>query len=150
MSTIERLPVVRLFAVVYILAGIIISLSGVVMLVHEETLVKQSSQLPGMIVEMETVKTSRGNPRYYPIFTFTDPWGIVHTQRATNTSREAYRAGEQITVLFDPTGRHEPRIYSKDTIWIGPMLLIGFGFVFLMVVTVFALYNDISKIIPAG
>lgn len=121
----------RLVGIGFIVLGCMITIAGLAIVIHTAVFVLGASKAPGTVIEMERDATSDGGSTYHPIFAFTDAAGILHTQRSSFGSSDfAFEAGEQITVVYDPKKPSRSKINSFQTLWLGPIILIGFGLLF--------------------
>lgn len=78
--------------------------------------------------------TSRTRTYYAPVFTFQDTKGASHTvTSSTGSSKPAYKAGDQIRVLYDPADPQKARINTFSDLWLFPVVFGGIGVVCLAV-----------------
>lgn len=126
-----KLSVARIVGGGFIFIGSLIAVAGVIWLVKTATFVTRASKAPGTVVEMERNASSEGGSTYHPIFTFADASGIIHTQRTSSgSSSYTFEPGEKVTVLYDITAPKNSKIDSFQTVWLGPLLITGFGLLF--------------------
>jgi hypothetical protein len=121
----------RLVGVAFILIGNLILIAGLVWLVRTAAFVGRATQVPGQVITVERSAGSKGGSVYHPVFTFADSAGIVHTQRSSFGSSDlSFGTGERVNVLYDPTAPGLSKIESFETVWLGPVFVTGFGFLF--------------------
>lgn len=117
----------RLVGTVFAIAGSLMAIAGIIWLVQTAAFVSRAIKAPGLVVAMER----SGGSAYFPVFTFTDAGGIVHTQRSSDgSSGFAFKAGEHVTVLYDAAAPKRSKIQSFQTVWLGPLFVTGFGLSF--------------------
>jgi hypothetical protein len=124
--------------------GSLIAIAGLIWLVRTITFVMYATKTQGTIIEMERntttpatinvmghITTSKGGFTYHPIFTFSDDSGIIHTQRTfAGSSSHTFQVGDKVTVLYYVSEPTRSEIDSFQTIWLGPLIAIGFGLLF--------------------
>ncbi len=121
----------RLVGIAFIVIGSLFAIAGLIWLVRTAAFVSQAAKAPGQVIAMERSEGSEGGSVYYPVFTFTDSGGIVHTQRSSfGSSDYSFEAGERVTVLYDTTTPKHSKIESFKTVWLGPVFVTGFGLLF--------------------
>jgi hypothetical protein len=126
-----RLSLARVVGGGFILFGSLITIVGLIWLVRTGMFSSRAVRAPGLVVEMERSTTSKGSSTFHPIFTFTDNAGMVHTQRTSfGSSSYSFEVGEKVTVLYDPVTPKNSKIDSFQTVWLGPLVITGFGLLF--------------------
>jgi len=115
----------------FLATGILVAVIGVVWLIRTTLFVRSASKASGLVIAMERSEGSEGSPVFHPVFTFTDGSGIIHTQRSSfGSSDYSFEPGESVTILYDAATPKHSRIESFQTIWLGPVLIAGFGLLF--------------------
>jgi len=115
----------------FILIGSLVAISGAIWLGKTALFVMHSAKAPGIVVEMERSSSNDGGSVYYPIYQFTDPSGVTHTQKTpTGSSSYSFEPGEKVTVLYNPKAPKISNIDSFGEIWLTPILVTGFGLLF--------------------
>lgn len=115
----------------FLATGILIAVIGAVWLTRTALFVRAASKASGQIIAMERSEGSEGGSVFHPVFTFTDGSGIIHTQLSSfGSSDYSFEPGESITVLYDAATPKHSQIESFQTVWLGPLLITGFGLLF--------------------
>lgn len=121
----------RIIGTAFIAVGSLIAIAGIIWLFRTAAFVSRAAKAPGQVIAMERSEGSEGGSVYHPVFTFTDSGGIVHTQRSSFGSSDfSFEAGEHVTVLYDSAVPKHSKIESFQTLWLGPLLITGFGLLF--------------------
>jgi hypothetical protein len=118
----------RNIGVGFIIVGSLLAIVGLAWLLWTASFVSNAAKALGQVTKMERGEGSEGGSMYHPIFTFTDASGIVHTQRSSHGSAGHFvEVGERVTVLYDATRPAISKIDSFETVWLGPVVITGFG-----------------------
>jgi hypothetical protein len=126
-----NLSIARVAGGGFILVGSLIAIAGLIWLTRTAWFSLHAAKAAGVVVAMERSESSEGGSTFHPVFTFTDGAGIIHTQRASfGSSTYSFESGERVTVLYDPAVPKHSKIDSFQTVWLGPLLITGFGLLF--------------------
>jgi hypothetical protein len=88
---------------------------------------------PGKVVGMRPHRSDRGTT-YAPVVEFQPASGARQTfEESTSTSPPAYRLGEAVEVLYDPSDPTDARLRGLFSLWGGSLILGGIGAVFALV-----------------
>ena len=121
----------RLAGGAFILVGSLITVAGLIGLARTAWFSMHATKASGVVVAMERSASSRRGATFHPVFTFIDESGITHTQRSSfGSSSYSFEPGEKVTVLYDASIPEHSKIDAFETVWLGPLLTIGFGVVF--------------------
>lgn len=117
--------------VAFIIIGSIVAFTGMVWLFRTATFVSTASKAPGTIIAMDRSLDGNGGSILHPVFVFTDSGGITHTQRSSfGSSSYSFEPGERVMVLYETEVPKRSKIKSFQTLWLGPVMVTGFGVVF--------------------
>lgn len=115
----------------FIAVGALLVIVGIFLLARSAVVSMQYSKTSGQVLSIERSESVQGGTVFHPVFKFTDVGGIVHTQRASfGSSFLAMEPGDRVSVLFEASKPERARINSFQSLWFGPLALIGFGLVF--------------------
>ena len=65
---------------------------------------------------------------FYPVFTFTDASGNVHTQLSSvGSGSSRYHVGDKVAVMYDPASPVDSKINSFTESALSPVSVTGFG-----------------------
>lgn len=62
-----------------------------------------------------------------PVLEFRDASGEIHRFQALGSTQQTFQVGARVPVLYDPIRPERASINSFDSLWMRPILLIGFG-----------------------
>ena len=116
----------------FIVIGSLIAIAGLVWLAWTAAFMSRAAKAPGQVIAMERSEGSeKDSAVYHPVFTFVDSAGIVHTQRSSfGSSRYSFEVGELVTIRYDSTTPKHSKMESFQTVWLGPIIVTGFGLLF--------------------
>lgn len=118
----------RLVGTAFVIIGSLVAVAGLIWLIWTAGFVSRATKAIGQIIAMERSEGSEGGPIYQPVFTFTDSGGISHTQRSSSSTSEfSFEIGDRVTVLYDSATPKHSKIESFETVWLGPLVVTGFG-----------------------
>jgi hypothetical protein len=88
-------------------------------------------RVPGIVVEMERTRGSKGETMYRPVFQFADLNDRVHkVTGSVASSPPAYDTGESVTVLYRPESPETAQLDSFMDAWFLPLVFGLLGSVF--------------------
>lgn len=75
------------------------------------------------------------NVSYYPYVEFTDQTGVKTEFKAGvgSSSKRKWKVDQAVEVVYDPTGKHKPKIRSGMQLWFGTFIAAFLGVIFLLV-----------------
>lgn len=92
--------------------GAALSLLGTTLVMREHTWLKAATVTDGTVVQLISVRGSKGGSSYRPRVTFRDPQGQEHEfTRSWSSQPAGFFVGERVKVAYDPR-THEGRILS--------------------------------------
>ena len=114
----------------FIVIGLLITLGGLVWLGKTASFVHRAEKVPAVVLRTEIHQTKH-NVAEYPVFRFTEPSGLVRTQRSSaGVGFWKTRPGAQVVILYDPAAPEKAEINSFVDLWLGPLAMIPAGLIF--------------------
>jgi Protein of unknown function (DUF3592) len=121
----------KTIAQLLVAAGILMFVAGALWCVNTATFASHASKAQGIIIGNERSKTYGRGEAYYPIYEFVDDADIIHNAKTPYASSTfAFKQGDHVTVLYEHEDPTHSTIDSFKTLWLGPMLVMGFGLLF--------------------
>jgi hypothetical protein len=112
-------------------ASILMFSAGALWFVKTATFASHASKAQGTIIGNERSKTYGRGEENYPIYEFVDDADITHNAKTPYASSTfAFKQGDHVTVLYEHEDPTHSTIDSFKTLWLGPMLVMGFGLLF--------------------
>lgn len=99
--------------------------------------VAQAARTEGKVIELARSR-SNDSTTYAPVVTFTAQNGeAIEFVSSVSSNPPSYSVGEKVQVLYAPTSPQDARIDGLFSLWGGPMIVGGIGFVFVDIALVF-------------
>ena len=116
---------------VFVVVGGAIAVGGLIWGINTASFVKRAAKTSGTVIEIERGTSSKRGSTYRPVFTFADASGATHTHRSSmGAPRNFFAPDEKVTVVYDAADPDNAKIDSYQQIWLGPLVLGGFGILF--------------------
>ncbi len=115
----------------FVLIGTLIAVVGAVWLLHTCWFVSHAARAAGIIVQLDVSTDSEGGTSYYPVFSFTDTNGSTFTRRSEiGSGYFKFNPGDKVSILYSLENPEKCNIETFVTVWMPPLIAIGFGTLF--------------------
>ena len=132
-KTISRKPPPRILVVLMMLIGIGSLVYGAYVTLERIDFLNKAVQTRGVIVDV----VRRGSGSYFPVFQFVDLSGVVcHVLGPVGGVYSVSDIGKEVDIYYDPDNPLGGVVSGFLDMWIYPIALLGFGFVFTVVNTI--------------
>lgn len=130
----------NLLSLIFISAGLIMLVIGVVLFFRHRSLVARSRPARGVVTEIRTSRDDDGDETYAPVVAFTTETGIPAKYTSSLYSRpSSYKVGDQVEILYDPDKPSRAVIKGRALNLLPAFLLGGMGAIFFVVGAAFQL-----------
>jgi hypothetical protein len=116
-------------ALVLLLGGFILLGVGVYFTVSHVQFISSAEQTNGVIIEILSMRTSKGMTLYYPVVRY-QPLaceGSVEFTTKIGLWSSLYMQGEEVTVVYHQNNPHDAKIKSFWMLWFLPLVITVFG-----------------------
>jgi hypothetical protein len=141
------MPVLRLVAIILLIAGAPFVLLGVYEAVDTQNMLGRFSQVDGTVVDNSYATTQDGSNvsgAYYPVIEFSTASGeVVRFTDGVGSLPPDYAEGASVRVAYDPAGPRTARLVSWKRLWFAPTLFLIIG---LLPSVVFQLWRLVAAV----
>ena len=123
----------RYFHLYFIIPGLIILIIGLMVLNNVFSFIRKSETVKGKVIENVLTTDSDEDNYYYPKVTFNTKTGEEITFTGDIDSYPPdYTVGRTVEVLYNKEDQYDAKIKSFISLWLLPLVLIGFGGIFVL------------------